>query len=232
MKLRYHYFFILIFLLFTFSFGNISAETVLPKKDIALTFDDGPYGTPTTEILDILKKEKINATFFVLGENVQKYPEITKQIILDGNVIGNHTYDHPKNLAKMPSKDFDLELSSTENLISSVDNVKPNLFRAPYGLTSPGMLKELKKDKYTLVGWSLDTQDWNYSKVTPDLIEKGVLKKIKPNSIILFHDGRDTHIDYPRDNLVKALPVVIDSLRKEGYSFVTVDKLINKKAYN
>jgi len=215
-----------------FSADIISAGTVLPvKKEIALTFDDGPYGEPTIEILDILKKEKINATFFVLGENVKKYHAITKEIVLNGNVIGNHTYDHPKNLATMASSDFDSELSKTENDIYLLDNVKPKLFRAPYGLTSPEMLNELKKDNYTLVRWNIDTKDWNYSKATPSLIEKGVLQKAKPNAIILFHDGRDTHIDYPRDNLIKALPDTIDELRKEGYTFVTVDNLLNKKAY-
>ena len=232
MNLRFLYLFTLVFLYFIFSANIISAEIIIPTKEIALTFDDGPYGTPTIEILDILKKEKINATFFVLGQNVKKYPEITKEIISDGNIIGNHTYDHPKNLSTMALAEFNSELSKTEDIIYSIDKIKPRLFRAPYGLTSPEMLNELKQDKYTLVPWNIDTKDWNNSKTPPYLIKKRVLEKAKPNAIVLFHDGRDTHIDYPRDNLVKALPETIDALRKEGYTFVTIDSLFKEKAYN
>jgi peptidoglycan-N-acetylglucosamine deacetylase len=227
--LKYLLLFIFLFPTFIVSAQN---STTLPKKQIALTFDDGPYGTPTTEILSILKKENIHATFFVIGQNVEKYPDITKAIVTDGNVIANHTYNHPKDLATISLKEFNLELSKTEEDIFSLTNLNPKLFRAPYGKTSPEMLKELVQDKYTLVGWDVDPSDWNYPSSTSELIKKTVLSKAKPNAIILLHDGRDTHIDYPRDNLIKALPETIEALKKEGYTFVTVDKLLNINAYN
>ena len=219
------------FFLFPIYISKVEA-TVLREKQIALTFDDGPYGTPTTEVLNILKKENIHATFFLIGQNVEKYPEIVKAIIADGNTIANHSYNHPGNLPKMSLKEFNLELSKTEDAIFRATGLHPDLFRAPYGNTSPAMKKELLDDNYTLVGWNIDPADWNYSKSTPEIIEKIILAKVKNNSIILLHDGRDTHIDYPRDNLIKALPIVIESLKKEGYTFVTIDKLLNKGAYN
>ena len=202
-----------------------------PEKRIALTFDDGPYGTPTVQILDILKKENVRATFFVIGENVVKYPDIARAIVTDGNVIENHTYDHPKNLSTLPLVDFMSELSKTENAIIAATSEHPDLFRAPYGRTSPLMLKRLKSRGYTLVKWNDDPMDWNYQKSTPALILKRVLQQAKPNGIILMHDGRDTQVGYPRDNTIQALPEVIDALRKEGYTFVTVDKLLGKPAY-
>ena len=234
-NLRGLHFKLFLVMFFLFSTNITKAQTITPPapllKQIALTFDDGPYGAPTTEVLDILKKENIHATFFVIGKNVEKYPEIVKAIVLGGNVIANHTYDHPKNLTTVPLKEFDSELSKTEEAIFSLTNLRPDLFRAPYGKTSPEMLKELEKDNYTLVSWSVDPADWNYPKSTPELIEKIVLKEAKPDAIILFHDGRDTHIDYPRDNLIKALPETIEALRKEGYTFVTIDKILGKNAY-
>jgi peptidoglycan/xylan/chitin deacetylase (PgdA/CDA1 family) len=200
-------------------------------KQIALTFDDGPYGAPTIEVLNILKVENIHATFFLIGQNVEKYPEILKEIVADGNVVGNHTYDHPKDLTKLSSTEFNSEVSKTENAIFAVTGLLPALFRAPYGNTSPEILQELGQDNYTLVKWNVDPRDWDYPNSPAGLIEKIILAQVKPNDVILLHDGRDTHIGYPRDNTIKALPEVIETLKKEGYTFVTVDKLLNMQAY-
>lgn len=220
-----------ILVFFSPSICNTPAQAEPPAKQVALTFDDGPYGAPTIEILNILKSENINATFFVIGENVKKYPEIAKEIVADGNVIGNHSYDHPRNIDTFPTKEFNEELSTTEEAIFSATNLRPSLFRAPYGKTNPQMLTELKNDNYTLVKWNVDSEDWNYSKSPTDVVEKNVLGQVKPNMIILFHDGRDTHINYPRDNTIKALPNIIDTLKQQGYSFMTVDKLLGISAY-
>ena len=225
---------LIIFLLFVCTFvlytPVVFAQQSAVKK-VALTFDDGPYGTSTTEILNILKKDNIPATFFVMGENVQKYPDITKEIIKDGNVIGNHTYNHPKDLTKEPEKEFNAEIDITDQLVFSLTGLHTALFRAPYGLISTSTTEELSKKGYALVGWNVDSIDWNYTVSTPDVILATVLKEIKPTSIIIFHDGRDTHIDYPRDNTIKALPNVIDALKKQGYEFVTVDKILNMRPY-
>jgi peptidoglycan/xylan/chitin deacetylase (PgdA/CDA1 family) len=222
---------LLLLIFFLFPISIIRAQNTIPLKQIALSFDDGPYGAPTIEVLNILKREDVHATFFVIGQNVKKYPDIAKEIVSDGNIIANHSYDHPKNLPKITLKEFDLEISKTEDAIFLATGLRPRLFRAPYGNTSPEILKELEIEKYTLVGWNVDPMDWNYSKSTPELIKKTVLAEVKPDAIILFHDGRDTHIDYPRDNLIKALPETIEALKKEGYTFVTIDKLLGENAY-
>ncbi len=222
----------IIFGLFSFSFCLASTENPIPEKKIAITFDDGPYGDPTTQVLDILKKENINATFFLMGQNVEKYPEITKRIIADGNVVGNHTYDHPKNLVTMSLKEFKSEIFKTGKAIFLTANIRTDLFRAPYGRISPERIKELEKNRYTVVPVGIDSLDWDYPHNPAGVIEKTVLDQVRPNAIILLHDGRDTKINYPRDNMVTALPVIIEALKKDGYTFVTIDKLFDKKAYN
>ncbi|MEI8129989.1 MAG: polysaccharide deacetylase family protein [bacterium] len=226
--------FLLCILAQSFFVHDVSASEVTQtpiEKKVALTFDDGPYGEPTRQILAILKQEQVHATFFVMGENVEKYPDIAKAIVDDGNVIANHSYDHPKNMTSEPTKKFDSELILTENAIFTATNKLPDLFRAPYGRTSAPLLKKLHDEKYSLVRWTLDTLDWNFPKSPSDAIVKRVLTKVHPNDIILMHDGRDTKIGYPRDNIVDALPKVIEGLKKAGYTLVTVDQIVGKSAY-
>lgn len=204
-------------------------QQMTPVKEVALTFDDGPYGTSTEEVLNILRKEKINATFFLIGKNVDQYPEIAKEIVNEGNVVGNHTYNHFKNFAKMSSKDFSADLNKAEISIASSTGVIPKLFRAPYGYISNTMKKELTKDGYTLVRWNVDGNDWNLKK-TSSQIENSTVVNTKPYSILLMHDGHETS-NYSRVNSIDSLPNIIRNLKNEGYSFVTVDKLLETKAY-
>ena len=209
--------------------NKIAEQQITPMKEVALTFDDGPYGTSTEEVLDILRKEKINATFFLIGKNVDKYPEIAKEIVNEGNVVGNHTYNHFKNFAEMSSNDFATDLIKAEISIASSTGVIPKLFRAPYGYISDTMKKELAKEGYTTVRWNVDGNDWNLKK-TANQIEDYTVEKTKPYSILLMHDGHETN-NYSRVNSIDSLPKIIEDLKKEGYSFVTVDKLLETKAY-
>ncbi len=194
------------------------------SKEVALTFDDGPYGTSTQEVLDILKKENVPATFFLIGQNVEKSPTLAKEEALDGYVIGNHTFDHPKNLTKMSSAQVDQELSRTESAIASSTGIHATLFRPPYGSLSKTLRAEIRKAGYTIVLWNVDPKDWNASS-TSSVIEQRILSHLKTRMIIVLHDGRDTHVGYPRDNLVGALPTIIEDLKQRGYTFVTADKL-------
>ncbi len=194
-------------------------------KEIALTFDDGPYGTSTAEVLDILEKEQIHATFFLIGKNVEEYPVLAKREVTDGDVIGNHSYDHSMLLPAMNAPAFELNLLQAQLAIASTTGVFPTLYRPPYGALSPTMKKVLHKDRFHIDLWNLDTEDWNYQKSPTKEIEKEVLDEVKPGSVILFHDGRDTQVNYPRDNMINALPLIIDDLKNEGYTFVTIDKM-------
>jgi chitin deacetylase len=211
-----------------FATPALAAETTAPStKEIALTFDDGPYGTSTAEVLNILEKEQVHATFFLIGKNVDEYPALAQREVADGDLIGNHSYDHSMTLASLSPIAFELNLLQAQLSIASTTGVFPKIFRPPYGLLSGTMRRILSKDGFQIDMWTIDTEDWNYQKSPSATIIKDVLTQAKSNSVILFHDGRDTKVGYPRDNLITALPVIIDDLKQDGYTFVTIDKLIS-----
>src|SRR5215469_12717984 len=138
-----------------------SDQTSDLKHEVALTFDDGPYGEATNQILDILKKKQVHATFFLLGINVEKYPAIVKRIVNEGHVIGNHSYSHSPDLFKMPAVDFQADVRHAEDLIASVTSLHPRYFRPPYGYHTPSMDQQLTEMGYFVVLWDVGTKDWD-----------------------------------------------------------------------
>ena len=213
--------------IFCFENDTLDAKTVKLEKMVALTFDDGPYGTSTASILQILEQKKVPATFFLIGKNVKKYPAEVKKEIADGDVIGNHSYSHSRLLPKMSTSTLAADISLAENLIFEAAGVRASLFRAPYSATSPQMIKEIKREGYTIAGWTIDPEDWNNTNSSTTIISS-VLKKVKSNAIIILHDGHERGSTYARDNTIEALPVIIDNLKVQGYKFVTVDKILSK----
>jgi peptidoglycan-N-acetylglucosamine deacetylase len=211
-------------------FGSTIFQGKTNQKVVALTFDDGPYGNVTNQILDILKNNQVKATFFVTGKNAQMYPDILKREVNEGHTIGNHSYDHSKLLAIEPAKKLKTNISNADNAIFSDIKVHPRFFRPPYGLKSPQMIRLLNNMGYKVILWDDATNDYNLNQ-SPEAITNQVLKKVKPGAIIDLHDGRDMHVNYPRENLIKALPCIIDSLKAAGYQLVTLDQLIEQQPY-
>lgn len=202
-----------------------------PGHKLVLTFDDGPDAEWTPEILDILEKNKIPATFFVVGIQAEKNIPILQRINKDGFEIGNHTFTHG-NIAKMGIQRAELEMKLTRLLIESITGKSTILFRAPYNADSePHTYEELEPiersrlDNYITIGESIDPEDWQPG-VTADTIFERVkfLAVSRGASIILLHDaGGDT-----RQATVEALPMIIDYFTKRGYQFTTVAKLMGK----
>lgn len=186
------------------------------QKVIALTFDDGPLKDTTPEILGILKEKNVKATFFVVGERVERFPMLVQQEIEEGHEVGTHTYSHP-NLTKLRKNQLEEELYKTEKAILTVAP-KPTLFRPPGGAYNDKIIKLTKDNGYLTILWSIDTQDWR-SPPVGDIVNS-VLKDVKPGSIILLHDGK-----YPSPT-PEAVEFIIDSLRSLGYEFVTVSELL------
>lgn len=199
-------------------------------KLATLTFDDGPYGSPTRQALEVLRQKKVAATFFVMGQNVAKYPEILQQEVRDGNLVANHSWDHAKNLNTISSKLLQQNLYRTDQTIARLTGLHPRFFRPPYGYTSPSMFKTLHQLGYRVMMWNDDPRDWDKQRSAAE-IDRTVLAELHPGAIIILHDGRDTHVDYPRDNLIQALPQLIDQIRQAGYTLVRLDQLTGQKPY-
>ncbi|TYP52509.1 glycerol-3-phosphate acyltransferase [Thermosediminibacter litoriperuensis] len=194
-------------------------------KYVAITFDDGPDPVYTLQILDILKEKGVPATFFLIGKNAEQYPEIARRIVKEGHSIGNHTYSH-RSLIPLSARATREEIKKAEEAIKKATGVRATLFRPPRGVYSAYARKFLKEERYTMVLWDVSAMDW--AELPPNNIVSYVVNRVKPGSIILFHDSGDlvTFKGGDRTSTVMALPVVIDELRARGYEFVTVDQMI------
>ena len=196
-----------------------------PHK-VALTFDDGPDPTWTPKILAILKEKKAPAAFFVLGSQVQQYPDLLERIATDGHEIGNHTYTH-QNLAEAGDEQISLELNATTRLIEAVTGHSTAYFRPPYNSdgtpSQPGEIRALRIARdlgYLTVTQSIDPDDWERPGV--EAIIERVKRQRTEGAIILLHDaGGD------RSQTVAALPAIIDYLRMRGDTIVPLSEIIN-----
>ena len=194
-----------------------SAKLTPEQKVIALTFDDGPWPESTAQVLDILKKNQIKGTFFLIGQNVKNYPGLVKREIAEGHVIGNHTWHHWYQFLNPQAAAY--EIDHTADLIYQVTGIKTNLFRPPGGLMHNGVAAYARNSKYAIIRWSSDSVDYSRPAV-PKLINN-VFRRAKPGGIVLMHDGGGN-----RSKTVQALPEIIANFRKQGYSFVTIPELL------
>ena len=188
-------------------FPSIIWKKKTTKKKIWLTFDDGPDKEIIVFLLSLLKKLKIHATFFLIGEQVVKYPELTKKIIEDGHVIGNHSYSHLNGLLTS-NKTYYNDIDRAQKIVNS------NIFRPPYGKISPIQLRTLKK-KFKIIMW--DVLSWDFKKnISSEKIYNNVINNTKKGSIIVFHNNIKSYQTIKR-NLEK----ILVKLKEEGYSFST-----------
>ena len=219
-------------------FGKIYYKSRTTEKVAALTFDDGPNEPYTSEILDILDSYGIKATFFVIGQNVESYPGTALQIVNEGHIIGNHTYDHNANHALMRKRGFN-SIRQAQEVIYKTVGVKPHLYRPPHGKKSPWEINYIKKENLVEVTWNVAANDQfdieRLARPTPEEFAKEIVKEVKPGSIILLHDGYGTDhntIKSDRSLTVGALPIIIEELQSRGYRFATIPELLGIPAYN
>lgn len=203
-------------------FGSVFARGSKIHHVIALTFDDGP-GPQTLQVLDILDKFGIKATFFMIGKNVDNYPEVAREIARRGHEIGNHTYDHPLLTAIETPQKIKREVESGAAAIEKATGKCPRLFRPPCGWRSPWMMKCVHDLGYSVVTWDVDPNDWKHP--LPQVIVKGILHNVHAGSVVLLHDGLRTFANPDISSTVTALPVIINSLQEKGFEFVTVSDL-------
>jgi len=181
------------------------------KKRVALTFDDGPHPVNTVSILNLLDEYEAKATFFMLGNRVDFYPETAKKVAAEGHEIGNHTWDH-MDLTKLDNGEINDEINETTIAIKQAIGTEPTVFRPPYGALNDSVKNTAN---LPIVLWTIDTLDWKSR--NPEAVLNIVKSNVKDGSIILMHDIHKT--------TVEAVSLVLKYLQDEGFEFVTVSEL-------
>jgi len=203
------------------TYANRFSDVVYCKKNsqmkIALTFDDGPHPVYTGEILDILREYGIRATFFVVGENVERYPELVERELAEGHEVGNHTMDH--RLAHEVSDGDYEQVSSNNDLIQSYTGQKPTVFRPCGGEYNDSVQASMQKLGMPIILWDVDTLDWKYRDAAS--VKQHILDGAQDGAIVLEHDLYET--------TVEGVLAAIDELQQQGYAFVTVSELAKIK---
>lgn len=193
-------------------YPNLVWRIPTEKKELYLTFDDGPVPGPTDFVLEVLAKHSIKATFFCIGDNVHKHPDVFKRVLDQGHTIGNHTFNHLKGWSTSLEEYLkNVEQCEAEFLASNLEPRTSNLFRPPYGKITGGQINAL--NDYRIVMWDVLTNDYDRAK-SPEAVLKNSIRVTRPGSVIVFHDS----IKAER-NMSYALPRYIDHFLNLGYSF-------------
>lgn len=192
------------------------------KKVVTLTFDDGPDKEMTPRVLDILKEYNIKATFFLIGKNVEKHPDIVKRMVAEGHIIANHTHSHQGTFPMSSSKQVNNELRNCDEAIMQATGKSPKLFRPPFGVTNPIIGNAVRKREYRTIGWSIRSLDTIKGRSRKEVRDK-VVAKLHPGAIILLHDRCEK-----ADELLRE---IISAGKEKGYDFVSLKEILNIKAY-
>lgn len=199
--------------------GGVLFSVPLKVKVVALTFDDGPSLT-TPVVLDILREHSAKCTFFTLGKEIRKYPNIARRILAEGHELGGHTFSHLYLRGRAEAR-LKTELETSERLFAETLGVRPTLFRFPGLSYTADLVKVAQNRGYTVVSCSLDTYDWRIK--DPAQVARRVTSMIQPGDIVLMHDGDWVN---PK-NVTLVLKETLRYLRDNGYRCVTVSELIN-----
>lgn len=192
-----------------------------PEKKVALTFDAAWGADDTDTLIAVLKKYNAVATFFVVGEWVDKYPDEVKKLHEAGNDVMNHSATHPY-MTSLSEADMKQQLNTCNEKIEAITGKKPTLFRCPYGDYDNKVISTVESIGMKTLQWDVDSLDWKDS-ATVDSIVTRVTGKVKPGSVVLFHNDA-THTP-------EALPIILEKLIADGYTFVKADELIYKDNY-
>jgi len=203
-------------------FGELVNHVDTNEKVVALTYDDGPNPPYTNQLLDLLERHQVKATFFVIGQIIEKHPETIRLILSKGHELGNHSYSHKSLIFENPWF-IRSEIEKTDRLLRQLGVKQEIHFRAPYGrklLVLPYILAKMQKKN---ILWNLDSKDYEAS--NSEMIENYVLEQVRPGSIILMHDGGGE-----RSRTVAATEMLIRKLQEKGYTLKTVSELLRQRS--
>jgi peptidoglycan-N-acetylglucosamine deacetylase len=196
-------------------------------RRVALTFDDGPAPPFTSQILDILARERVPAAFFVCGKNVERFPEIVGRIQAEGHTLGNHTFSHPLFYFKGRAR-IEYEIDRTQKAVEGVTGRRPRLFRPPYGVRWFGLFQALGERGLTAVQWSDTGYDWKPRHGSAEIARRA-LRRLRGGSVILLHDGREPRSpgEVDASSTVAALPAILEGARAAGFRFVPIEQFLS-----
>lgn len=189
-------------------------------SEIALSFDDGPNAEFTEKVMEKLSEYGVKATFFLIGQNAETYPELVKKIDQKGHLIGNHSYNHEKKFDFMRTAEIVKEIEKANATIQNIIGKKPLYFRPPYGITHPRIAHAIRQTAMTPIAWNIRTYD---TKRTKERVIRLLRKKLNGGDIILLHDNHE--------GIIEILDFLIPFAQESGFKFVNINELINKKAY-
>lgn len=190
-------------------------------RNVSLTFDDGPDPVFTPRILDVLSQHGVRATFFLIGTRVKAHPQVVRRIVREGHDLGNHSWDHAY-LPKLKPPALTHNLKQADAQIRQAAGQRITLFRPPYGSVTADVGTITREMGYRTVLWNVDSLDWK--KISHDEVAQNVLPNVRNGSIVLFHSAGGKGEDLT--NTVRALPLIIRTLRGQGYKFVTVTEML------
>lgn len=187
---------------------------------LALTFDDGPSES-TPEILEVLAEHRARATFFLLGANAERLPEVARSVARQGHETGSHSYSHPRFYLSTPRR-IAAEIARGQQALEGVLGTSPSLFRPPYGIRWFGMFPAVEQHGLTVVMWSVCGYDWKRS---GDWIARHVVRHAGDGDVVLLHDGKTTMPGNHRRETARALRAILPVLAERGFQAVTVGEL-------
>jgi peptidoglycan/xylan/chitin deacetylase (PgdA/CDA1 family) len=197
----------------------------LPRKcdSIAITFDDGPHTRNTQKILGLLQDYHAKATFFTTGANLRARRSLAEEMVRDGHTVANHTYHHCNALCTGYKTLYD-EIVRTRDLIEDITGKKNFFFRPPYGMVTPSLLSLCHALSLSIVLWNANTAD--YRRHSPEIMVKRVEKKIKPGTILLFHEGHYSNQQLDYSNTILALDKILQKIAQKKMSTVSLDEVL------
>jgi peptidoglycan/xylan/chitin deacetylase (PgdA/CDA1 family) len=203
-------------------FGSIVHRVDVRKKIVALTFDDGPNPPFTDQILEALREHKAHATFFMLGCRLERHPSVAQRAVAEGHEVGNHSYSHSYLLLRPPST-IKREIQRADDAMEALGLGRPHLFRPPFGKKLFVLPFYLKKMGKTTVMCDADSGGAEFKSRDAAQIRDRILRKIRPGSIIMLHDGGGD-----KAHIVETVRLLLQSLTQQGYSVLTVSALLRE----
>jgi len=209
-------------------YGRSFTELPSGAKLLALTYDDGPNDPHSLNLLEVLSKHGVRATFFMIGQYVQSRPDIAREIVRAGHVVGNHTFTHPL-LTIQSAAEIRKQLSDCRAALNDAIGTHSKLFRPPFGGRRPAVLRIARELGFEPIMWNVTGYDWNAPPAA--VIEKKVSRQVRGGDVILLHDGGHKEMGADRSQTVQATDQLLTRYQDEGYEFVTIPEMMGKSSW-